>query len=180
MLENEQNSPIWENEEQIPPVSQTSTTPPVSPQKKNIWPIILVLLVVIFVGIYLISRFTELNILGLNKNTEDSSAVEAVDWQAVFLSTGQIYFGEITHLDSDILILEKVYYLQANTSIQQVEGEQIPQQNLSLVKLGEELYGPKDKMTINMDHVLFIEELKKDSQVVQAIKRYIEEGIDSL
>ena len=51
-----------------------------------------------------------------------------------------------------------------------------PTQNLSLVKLGNELHGPEDAMYINMDHVLFTEELKEDSRVVDAVKRYLEEN----
>ncbi|MBU2575853.1 hypothetical protein KKF64_02080, partial [Patescibacteria group bacterium] len=46
------------------------------------------------------------------------------------------------------------------------------QGELSLVKLGNELHGPTDSMFINRDHVLFVEDLKDDSNVVQAIDNY--------
>lgn len=46
------------------------------------------------------------------------------------------------------------------------------QSQLTLVKLGSELHGPIDSMTINKDHILFIEEMKEDSKVVQAIREY--------
>ena len=44
--------------------------------------------------------------------------------------------------------------------------------SVSLVKLGDELHGPADKMEINRDQILFIEDLKPNSQVVMAIKNY--------
>lgn len=44
--------------------------------------------------------------------------------------------------------------------------------NFSLVKLGNELHGPEDKMSINLSQVLFVEDLKVDSKVVEAIRAY--------
>ena len=43
------------------------------------------------------------------------------------------------------------------------------QPEFTLIKLGGELHGPKDQMTINRNQILFIEELKADSKVVTAI-----------
>jgi hypothetical protein len=39
-----------------------------------------------------------------------------------------------------------------------------------LIKLGNELHGPTDKMYINRSQVLFYEQLRKDSQVVVNIE----------
>ncbi len=54
------------------------------------------------------------------------------------------------------------------------EGEEQanPQGELSLVKLGNELHGPTDAMVVNRSHVLFVEDLKEESNVVQAIANY--------
>lgn len=134
---------------------------------------IAVIVVVILAGLYLVSRYTKWNIFNLNK--EGSSKVEVTGWQAVFLSNGQVYFGRVTKQTEQALVLKDIYYLQVAQSPQPAPEGQAEQQNLSLVKLGNELHGPKDAMTINMDHVLFTEELKSDSRVVDAIKRYLEE-----
>ena len=40
------------------------------------------------------------------------------------------------------------------------------------VNLYYELHGPEDRMYINREHVLFIEDLQPDSKVVQAIEAY--------
>jgi len=97
------------------------------------------------------------------------------DWQAIFLTNGQVYFGRITKQNQVEMVVKEIYYLQVTTPLQQTqEGQtqQNPQGELSLVKLGNELHGPTDSMTINRDHILFIEDLKEGSNVVQAIDNY--------
>jgi len=97
------------------------------------------------------------------------------DWQGVFLTNGQVYFGQVAKRNAVEVVVKDIYYLQVTRPLQQTqEGEQQanPQGELSLVKLGNELHGPTDTMFINRDHVLFIEDLKDDSNVVQAIMNY--------
>lgn len=42
---------------------------------------------------------------------------------------------------------------------------------LTLVKLGTEVHGPTGDLKLNRDQILFVENLREDSQVVQAIKK---------
>jgi|SRR3989344_8478084 len=87
---------------------------------------------------------------------------------AVFLSNGQVYFGEMVSKNSEEIVLSKIYYLQPGT---QPAGEGATQgTSFSIVKLGEELHGPTDKMFINMAQVLFYEQLRKDSKVVSSME----------
>jgi len=142
-------------------------------KEKNGWltklVVIVLIIVVILVGLYLVSKYTSWNVLNVNKGVSSSG------WQAVFLSNGQVYFGKIVKKNSDTLVLREVYYLQVTQQLQPTPEDQAPQQNLSLVKLGNELHGPKDEMRINRDHIIFTEDLKSDSRVVDAIVRYLEE-----
>lgn len=99
------------------------------------------------------------------------------DYQAIFLSNGQVYFGKASGFQSSFINLRDVYYLQVQQVLQPVQGQRDPQpvQQISLAKLGiAELHKPKDLMRINKDHVLFIEDLDEDSQVVTAIRSYQE------
>jgi hypothetical protein len=95
-------------------------------------------------------------------------------FQAVFLSNGQVYFGHIKSL-SNWIVLKDVYYLQASTSPLQAEATDAtatppkPNSNIQLVKLGGELHGPEDQMYIERDKVLFWENMKVDSKVMEAI-----------
>lgn len=99
------------------------------------------------------------------------------EYQAVFLTNGQVYFGKVMSQNKLQYLMEDIYYLQVTRPLQQTEEGQAQatdNQNgeLSLVKLGNELHGPTDKMYINRSQVLFAEDLKDDSNVVTAITNY--------
>lgn len=93
-------------------------------------------------------------------------------YQAVFLSNNQVYFGKLSNRSGQYTVLNDIYYLRIAQPLQPKPGAQQPTPDISLVKLGGELHGPTDKMEINRDHILFIEDLKVDSQVVSAINAY--------
>lgn len=133
------------------------------------WLIVLIIVVlIILAGLYAVSRVTNWNVLGIDKTGVSGK------WQAVFLSNGQVYFGQTSRENSDMVILKDIYYLQVTRALQPATEGQTEQQELSLVKLGNELHGPEDQMRINHDHILFIEDLKEDGKVVRAIQRYVE------
>lgn len=85
-------------------------------------------------------------------------------WQAVFLVNNQVYFGHLKNLNAGYVTLDDVYYLQ----VSQLQPP-AAQPQLNLIKLGSELHGPMDRMFIPKERILFWEEMKSDSQVVQAI-----------
>lgn len=93
-------------------------------------------------------------------------------YQAVFLTNNQVYFGKVSDLDSKYVALTDIYYIQLTQALQSQNQTTNTPQNLNLVKLGSELHGPTDQMLINRDQILFIEDLKADSQVVAAITNY--------
>jgi hypothetical protein len=96
------------------------------------------------------------------------------EFQAIFLTNGQVYFGKLADLNHKYVTITDVYYLQVqqNTSLQGASSSTTPDSQVSLVKLGSELHGPEDKMYIANDQMLFWENLKSGSKVVQAINRY--------
>ena len=97
-------------------------------------------------------------------------------YQAVFLSNGQVYFGKVMDANSQTLVLEDIYYLRSaqnlQTSNSTTTDKTTEADNFSLVKLGGEIHGPEDRMSINLSQVLFVEDLKYDSKVVEAIRAY--------
>ncbi|MEK9165364.1 MAG: hypothetical protein AAB525_00710, partial [Patescibacteria group bacterium] len=101
------------------------------------------------------------------------------EYQAIFLTNDQIYFGRIVNQNQEEVILSDIYYFTTLRALQ-YNGEpktstdtlNTPSDTFSLIKLGSELHGPKDEMRINRNHILFIEDLKKDSKVITAIKEY--------
>ncbi|MBI4034361.1 hypothetical protein HY380_00515 [Candidatus Saccharibacteria bacterium] len=93
-------------------------------------------------------------------------------YQAVFLTNGQVYFGHLENASSQHPSLTDIYYLQSNPNNPQntSQNQQSAQNQLTLVKLGNELHGPQDEMVLKADQILFWEDLKDDGKVVQAIK----------
>jgi hypothetical protein len=73
------------------------------------------------------------------------------NYKAVFLTNGQVYFGHLTNVSDEYVKLTDIFYLQV-TPLQGAgaqQGEQQQQQQLSLVKLGNELHAPVDEMQIS-------------------------------
>ena len=89
-------------------------------------------------------------------------------YQAVFLTGGQVYFGRLTVRGDNHYLLSDVFYLSPGEA-QQTPDPQRPGQ---LVKRGTELHGPRDPMIIPAGAVLFIENLREEAQVSQAIRRF--------
>ena len=121
--------------------------------------------IVIIVAVLAVAIFWGLRYAGAIPGAP--AGVRSEGYQAVFLTNGQVYFGKIASMNAKQVVIEDIYYLQVEGQIQPERGEQ---PRLSLVKLGNELHGPFDKMIVNRDHVLFWEDLKDDGKVVTAIK----------
>jgi hypothetical protein len=98
---------------------------------------------------------------------KESSFVDSSKLQAVFLNTGQVYFGNVTTMNSKYFVLTNIYYLQTATGANQSANSSV-----SLVKLGCELHEPYDKMVINRDQVTFWENLQDGGQVATAVKTF--------
>lgn len=94
------------------------------------------------------------------------------DYQAVFLTNDQVYFGKLSREGAAYPTLRDIYYLRVTQTLQPRDPNAQPTQQLQLVKLGNELHGPQDEMRINREHILFVEDLKVDSQVVTAINEF--------
>lgn len=101
-----------------------------------------------------------------------SSFVKGNQYQALFLTNGQVYFGKLSNVDDKYVKLSDIYYLQVQQTVQPAQQQTNQNNNpqVSLAKLGSELHGPEDTMLVNRDQVLFWENIKDDGKVVQAIK----------
>ncbi|HEX9503752.1 MAG TPA: hypothetical protein VF974_05545 [Patescibacteria group bacterium] len=155
-----------------PQIDQSPTT---SPLAKIMWVAVTVIAIVLVgaAGWYLAGNKIPVKTSGANTN-----------YQAVFLTNGQVYFGKLVDSGSWIKLTD-IYYLQVTQNLQQTAtSDQThnanptpasttpPQSNIQLVKLGNELHGPQDEMNIARDKILFWENMKDDSKVVQAIHQY--------
>ena len=130
--------------------------------KKVLKPIlfVLILVAVIVLGFY------AKNLISKGDNLD----ANASPYSAVFLTNGQVYFGRVVGKDNSEFVLSEVFYLQISGDA--AAQAQLTEPKFSLVKLGNELHGPTDKLYINTSQVLFYENLREDSKVVQSIKDF--------
>jgi hypothetical protein len=105
-------------------------------------------------------------------------AVKGKQYQALFLTNGQVYFGKLSKVDDGYVKLTDIYYLQVQQQVQPKPNQPADQQQpqISLAKLGGELHGPEDIMYVSRQQVLFWENLKDDGKVVKAIKEFQTSG----
>lgn len=81
-------------------------------------------------------------------------------YYAVYLNTGDLYFGKLDYFPR--LSLGDVYLLQTNAN-----DKQNP---LSIAKFENVFWGPKDRIYLNNEAIVWKVKLKKDSQLLQVIK----------
>jgi len=103
------------------------------------------------------------------------SPVKGSTWYGVFLANGRTYFGHIVKQNSQTIVLQDVYYLQ----VQQVEptegGAEPPQPQISVVSIEADIHAPENEMQINLQHVLYVQKLAEDSQIISTIKQLKEQ-----
>jgi hypothetical protein len=127
-----------------------------------------VIAVVIVAGLVVAGLFLSKNFIG--------AQVDSSKYQAVFLTSGQVYFGKLNTGSGQYATLRDVFYIQASSS----DDSQNPQDtkasvtDLQLIKLGNEVHGPEDEMIISRDQILFFENLKEDGKVTNSIEEYYE------
>ena len=108
---------------------------------------------------------------GLSSPGAESKQINTKQYQAVFLTNGQVYFGKITDLNNKYLVLKNVFYIENNASNASTTTNQ--NANYTLRKLGTtELHLPEDMMVVNRETVTFWENLKDTGQVVTKIGEY--------
>lgn len=99
-------------------------------------------------------------------------------YQAVFFTNGQVYFGKLQNLNGSYMKMTDIFYLQAQEA-ESAEESQNPQEtanrnnnDVQLIKLGNEVHGPVDEMVISKEQILFFENLKTDGKVADSISKY--------
>ena len=83
-------------------------------------------------------------------------------YQAVFLTNGQTYFGRYLDRLGPYTKIEDAFYIQQQPAQQEGQtGE------LKLVRRGTELHQPDAVMLVPKSSILFVEDLRPESQVAQ-------------
>lgn len=122
------------------------------------------------VGAVVILLLAVIAVIAVGGKSEDKY-VDTTKLQAVFLNTGQVYFGNVKTLNSRYFVLTNIYYLQSSNSGSSASTSST-NSNVTLVKLGCELHEPYDQMVINSDQVTFWENLQDNGQVAKAVTTF--------
>jgi hypothetical protein len=117
---------------------------------------------VVIVGLLVFLAFND------SSSSSESSYVKTNKLQAVFLNTGQVYFGTIKTLNTNFLTLTNVFYLQTNSS-SSTTSTATSNTSVTLVKLGCEIHAPLDQMIVNKASVTFWENLSPTGEVAKAV-----------
>ena len=83
----------------------------------------------------------------------------------------QVFFGKLKNTHGDYLTLEGAYYTRKQDVPEDATEEQkaAVSNNVSLARVGDEVYGPESTIRIKAEQVLFWQDLKSDSKVAKAI-----------
>jgi hypothetical protein len=88
------------------------------------------------------------------------------EYQAVFLTNGQTYFGRYFDRIGAYAKIEDVYYIQQT---QNADPEKAP--DTRIVRRGGELHAPSPRMLVPKSSVLFVEDLTDSSAIAQFMKQ---------
>lgn len=127
---------------------------------------------VIGISIVLIAAVVAYGLLSWLRIVGPMAGVKPDKYQAVFLANeqAQVYFGKITAITPDTIILRDVYYIKSQNQSNENKESQQSQAVLSKIDSESELHRPYNEMRINRDQVLFWENLQDESKIVKTIK----------
>jgi hypothetical protein len=151
------------------PQSAGAASSPKNKRDRNKWMRVGTLVLGAAIVILLVALVTFISFGG--PKSEDHY-VDSSKLQAVFLNTGQVYFGNIKTLNNKYFVVTNIYYLQTSNSGSNTSNASNANNNVTLVKLGCELHEPYDQMVINSDQVTFWENLQDNGQVAKAVKTF--------
>jgi len=138
--------------------SDDAITIPVAPLRR----IVTIVVAAAIVALVLIVAVSQRDRVRLLVGGTPAAYIDATTYQSVVLTTNQVYFGRL-RIDGDVYLLSDVYSL--NASGDSSSG------SVQLVKRGGELSGPAEPMVIPGSAVLFFENMRQDSQVMNAIRQ---------
>lgn len=99
--------------------------------------------------------------------SQPTQQIDSSKYQAIYLNSGQMYFGKLQNTGGDFLIIKSPYIAQ---SVDSADAKTTSSTQATLVKVSSQVYGPDDSIAIKSSQVTFWQNLRDDSKVSQAIK----------
>lgn len=137
-----------------------------SSQKIQIAIVALAIVVLVAAGIWLYVQSKKQS----NANIANQAQEMAGGWFAVKLLDGEVIYGKIDNLKSDPIVINPVYYNYDQVKDGATKDQKINEAgDLRLVKRGQETHGPDGALEVFKTQLVYLERLKKESKVLQAI-----------
>jgi len=111
---------------------------------------------VLFVAAMLITQWWDFTVPALGR----------AQYQAVFLTNGQTYFGRYYDRIGAYAKVEDVYYLQQGQAT-----DSSGTTDTRIIRRGHELHEPTSRMLIPKSAILFVEDLTDSSRIAQFMQR---------
>ncbi len=127
-----------------------------------VFSILIFILITIFLGVSLWQNGTIRNAVQLFKYSKS--------YQVIFLTNGQAYFGNITEITDEYVIMENPFSIKVQQK--QADDESQTQSEIKLLSIEDEFYKPENYMLFEKSGILHIEELNDSSQIIEIIKSY--------
>jgi len=112
---------------------------------------------VVFVAVFAIVRYWDFVM---------TPPVGHAKYQAVFLANGQTYFGRYFDRLGPYAKVEDAFYITQQPT---ADDNQTPESRI--IRRGSELHRPTPEVLIPKSAILFVEDLRSDSQVAQFMER---------
>lgn len=96
--------------------------------------------------------------------------IDASKYQIVTLATGQVYFGKLQNQTGDYLVLKSPYIEQTIPSQDKNEDGTAKSAQTTILKVKDMVYGPEDSIALKSSQIIFWQNLRDDSKVMQAIE----------
>lgn len=95
--------------------------------------------------------------------------LNANQYQVVYLTGGQMFFGKLQNTDGDYLYMKSPYTAQSTTASAD-DKTKAAEPTTTLLRVKDQLYGPDDTVAVKSSQVVFWQNLRDDSKVTQALK----------
>jgi len=105
-------------------------------------------------------------------SSSQESKVARAKLQAVFLTNGQIYFGNLSRHGIGYWRLDRAHYVHVSkvpAASPDTDGAVSQETSTTLVKASDDMHRPENTLFIPASHILFWQNLRNDSPVAQAI-----------
>ena len=162
-----------------PHVVPGRTTSPLGAKLAPLWAVLAISIALnLALGAILLSRSTATPKVVA---TTTPTTFSATSWYAVFVNSQnqEAFVGHVSGASSNDITMKDIYYLTfeaKDAAGNPIANPKADEFKPVIKKLGQEVYGPKDTVTVNRLNLRYYTELRDDSQVVKAITAYEHPG----